>query len=100
MNQDNFLSNLRLNILELFQPSAARLNRKSFSLPDISAKLKAIYILSSTQISLKTIKTQLGVLEEKDLIKHFEMDGVLMWGMTDEGEKVLKEIHEGTKEGI
>ncbi|RMG41346.1 MAG: hypothetical protein D6732_02595 [Methanobacteriota archaeon] len=95
MEDELFYRNLKVNILEMMKPSAARRNRPKLTDVDFLAKLKPLYMLSNRKPTPEEAMNCLDELIAKGLVREGKMDAVKIWSITDKGVEVLKELSHG-----
>lgn len=95
MSADNFLSVVRLNLLENFKPSAARKNIPKLTMVDIEAKIMPLYMFAPQKPTRKDLDNSLEILENKGYLLKTTTDGYDYWTITHSGSHALLKILEG-----
>ena len=95
MDDEIFYRNLKVNILEMMKPSAARKNRPKLTDVDFLAKLKPLYMLSKRKPSKEEAMQCLNELIERGFVREGKMDAVKIWSITEKGVGALKSLSHG-----
>ncbi len=95
MEDEKFYKTLRLNILEMLKPSAARKNRPKLTDVDFLAKIKSLYILSKRKPTKDETMKCIKDLIDFGYVKESKMDSVTIWSITDKGVDALKQLSHG-----
>lgn len=95
MDEEAFFRNLKVNILEMLKPSAARRNKPKLTDVDFLAKLKPLYMLSPRKPTPEEAMQSIQDLIEKGYVREGRMDAVKIWSITEDGIKALKALSHG-----
>jgi len=95
VNDDKFIFNLKLNVFELFKPSAARKNLKKLNLIDVEAKVNPLYMLSERKPSFEEIIAAIESLEGNGYLSKVWTEDLEYWNMNETGEKALQDLSHG-----
>ncbi len=95
MEDDQFYFNLKLNVFELFKPSAARKNLRKLNIIDVEAKIRPLYLIASRKPTDDEIIEAIESLENNGYLTKVWLDDIEYWSMNEQGEEALKALYDG-----
>ncbi len=95
MDEENFKSTLRLNLLEMLNYSRTIKNKKRYSDADLMVQLDNLYQFAEKKPDHKDLEQALIFLIKRSLIEDSKMGSIDVYSISERGRETLDRVADG-----